>query len=270
MCITRGPQDKWAEAVRSRIDFAQDLHAADALYHNQCNMNFRANKSIPQFFRRSAEAKKADVPKGRPKDVARADAFLRVVNNFAENDDEQITLTDLCEKMKEYLNGDTPYTEKYMRIKLESYFGGEVIMTCIGGKQNAVTFRSTAEKILEQFFKSSKEKDSTKEKMRIIKTAAKFLLVDIKNIEMAKEEYPTSADVADLATNLDFIPPSLLGFWGTLFGHPETLDQTFSVTWGKPSRLETGRSRLTSRRSRVSQAWHHTTESSSTVFARES
>ena len=62
----------------------------------------------------------AGVQKGRPEDVTWAEAFTQVVRYCAEND-EQITITDLCEKLKEYLNGDTPYTEKYVRMKLESH-----------------------------------------------------------------------------------------------------------------------------------------------------
>ena len=71
----------------------------------------------------------------------------------------KIAITDLCEKLKEYLNGDTPYTEKYVRMKLEGHLGEDVILTCIRGKRNVVTSRSTAEKILERFLKSAKEKD---------------------------------------------------------------------------------------------------------------
>ena len=74
-------------------------------------------------------------------------------------------------------------------MKLESHFGEDVITTCIRGKQNVVTFRSTAEKILEQFAKYAKEKDGNNETNRIVQTAAKLLLVDIKNIGTSKEEY---------------------------------------------------------------------------------
>ena len=100
---------------------------------------------------------------GGPEDVAWAEAFTQVVRYCAENNKE-ITITDLCEKLKEYLNGDTPYTEKYMRMKLESHLEEDVILTCIRGKRNVVTSRSTAEKILERFLKSAKEKDGREKK----------------------------------------------------------------------------------------------------------
>ena len=66
-----------------------------------------------------------------PEDVAWAEAFTQVVRYCTEN--KQITITDLCEKLKEYLNADTPYTEKYVRMKLESHFGEDVIFTGIQG-----------------------------------------------------------------------------------------------------------------------------------------
>ena len=99
-----------------------------------------------------------------PEDVAWAEAFTQVVRYCAEND-EQITITDLCEMLKEYLNGDTPDTEKYVRMKLESPFGEDVTLTGIRGKRNVVTSWSTAEKILERFLKFAKEKDR-REKMK--------------------------------------------------------------------------------------------------------
>ncbi|GFO49177.1 hypothetical protein PoB_007568200 [Plakobranchus ocellatus] len=33
LCLQRGPGDKLAETVKGRIEYAQDLHAADAVYH---------------------------------------------------------------------------------------------------------------------------------------------------------------------------------------------------------------------------------------------
>ena len=91
-------------------------------------------------------------------------------------------------------------------MKLESHFGEDVILTGIRGKRNVVTSRSTAEKILEGFLKSAKEKDGGS-----IQIASKLLLDNINNTETSKE-YASGAKVADLAANLDYIPPSLLAF----------------------------------------------------------
>ena len=33
--------DEWVETARGRSEFAQDLHAADTVYHQACSVNFR-------------------------------------------------------------------------------------------------------------------------------------------------------------------------------------------------------------------------------------
>ena len=81
-------------------------------------------------FRRSSEMQTAG-----PEDVAWAETFTQVVRYCAENN-KQITITNLCEKLKRH-------------------FGEDVILTGIRGKRNVVTSRSTAEKILERFLKSA-------------------------------------------------------------------------------------------------------------------
>ena len=60
----------------------------------------KKKKGIPVASRRSTETQTAGVQKGRPEDVTWAEAFTQVVRYCAEND-EQITITDLCEKLKE-------------------------------------------------------------------------------------------------------------------------------------------------------------------------
>ena len=40
---------------------------------------------------------------GRPKDEEKVEAFVKVTKFLEENDDEQITVIDLVEKMEEYL-----------------------------------------------------------------------------------------------------------------------------------------------------------------------
>jgi hypothetical protein len=40
-----------------------------------------------------------------------------------ENDDEQITLQTLVDKMKEYLEGEDSFSPKYMKTRLQEYLG---------------------------------------------------------------------------------------------------------------------------------------------------
>ena len=47
-CIVRNGD--WGKEILSRITFAIDSPAADAVYHQTCNVNFRTNRSIPKCF----------------------------------------------------------------------------------------------------------------------------------------------------------------------------------------------------------------------------
>ncbi len=45
ICSTR--KDKWSTSVAGRLASVNDLHAADAIYHQQCSVNFRTGKDAP-------------------------------------------------------------------------------------------------------------------------------------------------------------------------------------------------------------------------------
>ena len=91
-----------------------------------------------------------------------------------ENDEEQTTINDLVVKMGEYLDKTDaePYTAVYMKQKLKYHFSDRIIVTELNGKQNVVTFRDTAKRILYEFHQ--KKDDSISEQIKIIQTAAKL------------------------------------------------------------------------------------------------
>ena len=52
-------QDEWSALVESRILAVFDLPAADAIYHPDCDKNFRAGKQIPlRFIKKEVSMKK--------------------------------------------------------------------------------------------------------------------------------------------------------------------------------------------------------------------
>ncbi|KAH3852094.1 hypothetical protein DPMN_094591 [Dreissena polymorpha] len=88
-----------------------DLAAAVAIYHQSCSVNFRTGKNIPQPG--NEKGKKC----GRPVDMAQEFAFQEIAKFLIENDDEQITLKDLVDKMVE-LCGELSYTSTHMKKRL--------------------------------------------------------------------------------------------------------------------------------------------------------
>jgi len=114
--------DGWAIEIKERIEFARDLHAA---YHKACSTNFRTNRGIPQMF----SPPKMDTDKcsrGRPSNTYRY--FLEVTKYLEENDDEQVTISQLLERMQ-ILCGDESYSPYNMKIKLKEHYGSQIVIT---------------------------------------------------------------------------------------------------------------------------------------------
>ena len=202
--------DQWALEVKGRIAFVNDLHSEDAVYHQVCSANFRTGKGVPQMYHRSTQSEPSS-KRGRPSDVNREVAFMFVANYLKDNDDEQITVNDLLSLMQNHLKESSShaFTAKWLKNRLIEHFKDEIVFTEINGKQNVVTFRSKARKILHDFYKSSKSDDDETEKNRIIETAAHLLRNEIKESERSSLFYPSTADIESRTRCKEFLPSSL-------------------------------------------------------------
>ena len=136
ICEKRG--DDWADMVKGRLECCHDLHASDAVYHQQCNVNFRTNKDMPKHFSCDDQLS-AKKKQGRLTDTDNEEAILRVALYLEENDDEQIIVSELVLKMKEYYCGEDSYKHKYMKKRITEHFGNNVIITEINGKPNVAS-----------------------------------------------------------------------------------------------------------------------------------
>lgn len=141
-----------------------------------------------------------------------------------ENDDEQIIVSDLCRKMQESLGGAEPYSIRYMKSKLCKTLGERVLISYINGKLDVVTFRETADKILDQFFRTPQDTDPHTTKVRIIETAARLMLSDTKSQTTDKNEYPSHDTIASLENSLEFLPESMKIFLQTYFHSNKNTD----------------------------------------------
>ena len=131
---------------------------------------------------------------GRPQNPSKVCAFSKVVKYLEEDDDEeQITVNQLCVVMKTYLEApeDEPYSAVYMKEKLQEHFGDKIVITTIKNKANVVTLRKTATSIINEFYQNPKHSDVEAEKAKIIATAAQLIKSEIKNLEAASNHYPS-------------------------------------------------------------------------------
>ena len=65
MAVCRKRADDWANDVQAKILCVHDLHAADAVYHKVCSVNFCTLKQIPVAHEHGAN-RPTKVKLGRP------------------------------------------------------------------------------------------------------------------------------------------------------------------------------------------------------------
>lgn len=140
--------DDWAVAVRGRIETINDIHAADAIYHQTCSVNFRTGKAVPKAF--FPDSKK-DENRVDPKNCIKENHFKKLVDYLHQHDDEQITIKDLVNNINN-LCGENFYSPVHLKRKLRDHFGDNIIISDIVGKSSVVTFRETAQSILQMFY----------------------------------------------------------------------------------------------------------------------
>ena len=124
VCRQRG--DSWGATVQARILPVHDLHAVDAVYHHICSNNFQTNKQNPAVHQTETSCVKK-LKLGRP-EQERTDAFLEVVSYIEENDDEQITISDLIRRMVDDLieSDYSEYGPQHMKMKLQELYGDRI------------------------------------------------------------------------------------------------------------------------------------------------
>ena len=138
---------------------------------------------------------------------------MQVAKYLQENDEEQLSLTELSDKMKEFLcnkgSDEEAYSLKHLKRRLLEHFGDAIVFSEINGKPNVVTFLSTANKILSNFYSNKKEDNSESEKLRLVETVGNIIKNDVKSIPVPDfREYPGEENMQKEQA-LSYLPESL-------------------------------------------------------------
>ena len=166
--------------VKGKIEFySSDFHAADFVYHRSCNVNFSTGRKSPAQY--SLEEKsKGD----RPENVIQRNTFLLTCNYFENNDEEQLSLANLIDKMDEFLK-DTEYRaydRRHMKRKLEEFYGKDIVIRGGSGSPTIVTYSKTANSILRDYYQKPRDIDINLQKIQLIEVAAQLIISDINDI----------------------------------------------------------------------------------------
>ena len=104
--ILRRQNDEWSLEVKGRLDFVNDLRAEDAIYHGDCNTRFRAGRSNKALV---SDVVTSSRKRGRPTIKEREEVFEEIAEYLFQNDDEQITIGELVDMMKDKVSGKPNY-----------------------------------------------------------------------------------------------------------------------------------------------------------------
>ena len=97
--LSEGGLSSLAETFMQQIVSAAVYIKGFVVYHKSCNINFRTFRDIRRQHRLAPESKRKKV--GRPTNSDQEQSFYKMCTYFEENDKEQLTITDLSNKMKE-------------------------------------------------------------------------------------------------------------------------------------------------------------------------
>ena len=77
--VCRKRNYEWSNVVLGRLEYAQDIHAAESVCHQTCSVNFRTGKGIPKQFSSDYEKDAKKAKQGRPVDTVKNSAFTKVI-----------------------------------------------------------------------------------------------------------------------------------------------------------------------------------------------
>ena len=147
-------------------------------------------------------------------------AFSKLCSFLNDNNDEPMTVSQLNDKMKEFLtvkNTDS-YSNRYLKTRLKDHFKDYIHISEAEGSSDIVTFREKSSEILRSHFKlTQQDTDEESQKKNIIETAARLIKSDVmSNVSSDTGHYP-SIHMLSLDSSLAHIPGSLKLLLDNLF-----------------------------------------------------
>ena len=156
---------------------------------------------------------------GRPENKIQSEGFLSTCNYFENNDEEQLTIADLIEKMQKILQDseETAYDRRHMKRKLLDHYGSDVIISGESGKSDIITYRQNANSILRDYYNKPKDVDMELQKIQLIEAAACLLKSEIKNTATSEKDFYPDAKNLNAVNSLAYLPPLVRLFCTKLF-----------------------------------------------------
>jgi hypothetical protein len=165
----------------------------------------------------------------RPVDEKMALWFDMVCNWLdTEANGELYTVSEVYSKMKEFADGEEVYAKKWLKKKIKDRYKESVCFSEINGHSDVVCFREMASYILNDAWYESRNVDKKKDSERIIATAAKLIMADIRQRSYDMSYYPTHNDIVN-PEEKQWVPETLKILLNILI-QPEIKQQSIGQT----------------------------------------
>ena len=187
----RKRNDKWGDEVHKRLNCTNDLVADEGKYHKTCLQRFLLDRKSPD--QDAAE-------KGRPVDE-RMSHWFEILCLWLEIDSngELYTLQELHSKMLDLAGHEDVYCAKRLKQKLLEKYGDRLHFAEVDGKSNVLCFRGMVDYFLNELWKEERQKDREKDAERIVVTAAKVIMAEIREKKCDTSIYPSTTEIRDTA-----------------------------------------------------------------------
>ncbi|KAG1661213.1 Transient receptor potential cation channel subfamily A member 1 [Nymphon striatum] len=198
----RRRDDNWSEEVFNRLNCCNDLVADEGRYHKTCLQRFMADKKSPD----------PDCgERGRPRDEGMFHWFeMLCIWLEIDSDAELHSLKELHDKMSSFAGKESVYCTKRFKQKLQDRYGNKLYFADVDGKPNVACFQGMADFYLNEMWKEERRKDKEKDAERIVTTAAKVIMAEIRETKYDTSNYPKTLDISDASS--DWIPKLLKTF----------------------------------------------------------
>ena len=130
--------------------------------------------------------------------------------NWLETEGELHTLSELHQQMISIAGTTDVYSEKWIKVKLIEKYQDNINFNEVNGRCNVVCLSSVSKYLINDMWYKNLSEDDEEESKRIISTAAKILISEMRSSTFEREKYPTNECISDLDNNLQRLPPDLL------------------------------------------------------------
>ena len=107
-------------------------------------------------------------------------------------------------------------SNQYLKTKLIQRYGDEISFTSNANKLDIVVFKWNIKNIINDAWYYERICNEEEESVRIIKTAAKLIQMQIRSMDTDMSNYPSTSKIGDVEYNKEWLPPLLKIFMESL------------------------------------------------------